>query len=188
MLIGRSIQLKPIEPADGPLLAQWFSDPDYLGEFFNVWAETPVEWGRTIDRSRERSEEGVFLIVLRKEQRPIGAMGYYDPFKIDIYQGREIWYQIHPDARGHGYATQATCVLINHLFSAIPINRIEATTVVGNESSSRVLENAGMLREGTRRGLTFLHGEHQDMNMYGITRTDWGSVEQYRKGRDFFRE
>jgi hypothetical protein len=34
MLIGKTVALKPVTPDDAQLVADWRSDPAYLGEFF----------------------------------------------------------------------------------------------------------------------------------------------------------
>ena len=82
-------------------------------------------------------------------------------------------------------ATQAVSLLINHLFSTTSINRIQATVVVGNDVSSRVLEKAGMQKDGIYRGIWFLHGTYRDMYMHAIIRSDWGNEQSYRQRHEF---
>jgi ribosomal-protein-alanine N-acetyltransferase len=69
---------------------------------------------------------------------------------------------------------------------ALPIERLQATTVVGNDASRRVLEKAGMQREGTLRRVTFVHGEYVDMHIFSIIRADWSDERAYRSARDPF--
>jgi hypothetical protein len=40
VLIGEKIKLKPVQPEDNQLFAEWFSDPKYLGNFYNIWPFT----------------------------------------------------------------------------------------------------------------------------------------------------
>jgi len=108
-------------------------------------------------------------------------MGFVNPFTIPtLWRALEIWYQVHPKARGNGHASQAACLLVNHLFSTRPLERIQATVVVGNDASCRVLENAGMQRDGVYRRVFFLHGQYVDMHLYSIVRDDWHDEDAYR--------
>jgi RimJ/RimL family protein N-acetyltransferase len=97
----------------------------------------------------------------------------------------EVGYQVHPSARGRGVATEATCILVNHLFNVRPVERIQATVVVGNAASGRVLEKAGMTQEGALRSVSFVNGRYHDMHLYSIVRADWRDEASYREGRDF---
>ena len=97
----------------------------------------------------------------------------------------EIYYQIHPDFRRQGIATQAACLLINHLFGARPIERIVGYVAEGNEPSRKVLENAGLQYEGLHRHMNFTHGQYVNVIQLGMIRSDWGCEAEYRKGRTF---
>ncbi len=101
------------------------------------------------------------------------------------FNGFEIWYQVHQDHRGKGLATQAASMLVNHLFNATSVNRIQATVVVGNDASCRVLEKSGMSKEGVMRGVWFLHGVYRDEYLYSIVRGDWVSDEVYKQKHRF---
>ena len=107
---------------------------------------------------------------------------YWGP---SLFRGLEIWYQVHPTERGHGVATQAAAILVDHLFSARPHQRVQATVVDGNDGSRRVLEHIGMTREGVLRQITFLRGQYVDMHPYSIVRDDWKSEADYRTRFDF---
>lgn len=183
MLIGKNVSLRPPVIGEAQLLADWSSDPEYLGQFFNVWPTTREVWERNITRDRNREEEGLYLIVSRDAGEPMGLVGYFNPFKLDFFKGLELWWQVHPWFRKRGIATQAACLLVNHLFNTIAIERLQATIAVGNERSCRVAEGAGMQRDGLYRRVTFLHGRYVDVLLYAIVREDWKDEETYRQGR-----
>ncbi len=92
---------------------------------------------------------------------------------------------MHPGFRRRGLATQAACLLINHLFAATPVPRIQATVAVDNAASCRVTA-AGMQCDGVYRQVTFLHGRWIDMYLDAIVRGDWGDEAAYRRGRPPF--
>ena len=161
------------------------NDPDYWGPFYNVFADTVGEWEEEARKECSR-DELVLPTTDREIDEPLGMIGYFNPFTLSpFFRGLEIWYQVHPNARRRGVATEATCILVNHRFNVRPIERIQATVVVGNEGSCRVLERAGMQRDGLLRNVFFLEGGYHDMHLYSIVRSDWGSESVYREGRDF---
>jgi ribosomal-protein-alanine N-acetyltransferase len=186
VLIGKNIWLKPITVEDARLLADWFNDPEYLGEFFNIWPVTRQDWERHyLDDDVKEAKK--YLIVNREDDKPVGTIGNWNPFTLgECFRGKELWWHVHPDYRKRGIATQAVCITINHLFSATPIERLQATIVHGNDASCRVAEAAGMQRDGVYRSVMFLHGRYVDMHLYSIVRGDWKDEETYRKDKRKF--
>jgi RimJ/RimL family protein N-acetyltransferase len=77
-----------------------------------------------------------------------------------------------PQARGHGHATQAHRLIVRYLFEHTTVNRIEATTEVGNVAEQKALERAGFSREGVLRGIRWRGGAWRDEVLYSILRTD----------------
>lgn len=186
MLIGENVRLRPVTPDDAQLLADWFSDPEYLGDHFNIWPMTRHQWEQLLAKD-DAPDTRRYLIIDRESESPTGTAGYMNPFTLPkIYKGTELWWHVHPEFRRRGIATQAVCLLANHLFNATPIARIQATIVVGNGISCRVAEAAGMQREGIYRKVAFVHGRYVDMYLYAIVRDDWKDEGSYRKGRKPF--
>src|SRR5215467_5710824 len=77
-----------------------------------------------------------------------------------------------PEARGHGYGTQAQRLLARYLFAHTTVYRIEAATEVDNVAEQRALEKAGFTREGVLRGVGWRDGAHRDGVWYSMLRTD----------------
>ena len=186
MLIGENIRLRVATIEDAPSVATWFGDPDYLGPYSNVWPRSSSEWERHLGNEEARDRGAFYLILPRGSDEPVGTAGYWNPFTAPMFRSLELSYEVHPSARGNGIATQAACLLVNNLFGALPIERLQATSVVGNDASHRILEKAGMLREGTLRRVTFVHGAHVDMHLFSILRAEWHDEPTYRGGRDPF--
>lgn len=82
-------------------------------------------------------------------------------------------YSFHPDHWGHGYATEASWALVNHLFDDIGIVRIESSLDPLNIASARVLEACGLLFEGHTIQSFWVGEERSDDMLYGATREDW---------------
>lgn len=184
MLVGKRLRLRRLRVEDASLVAEWRSDPTYWGSYANVYDETPDEWEK--EATKDWSHDGMDLLITDRESgEPLGMIGWFAPFRRALFRGLEVGYQVHPSARGRGVATDAICILVNHLFTVRPVERIQATVVDGNEASYRVLEKAGMKREGVLRGVSFVNGRYHDLHLYSIVRGDWQDEAEYREGRDF---
>jgi ribosomal-protein-alanine N-acetyltransferase len=181
MLIGKTITLKPVSSDDAQLVAEWYSDPAYLGEFFNISPLTR-QMTEPLVADAHGLERGRYLITRREQQDPVGMISFWNPFTLTkLFKGLEVWWNLQQQHRHQGFATQAACLLINHLFDSTPVERLQATIVVGNEPSCRVAERAGMQRDGIYRKVMFLHGRYVDMHLYSVVREDWEDEQTYRR-------
>ncbi len=184
MLIGKKLTLRPITLADQKMLVEWYNDPDYMGAYDNHWTSSLEELEKEHQENLHKKDAAHFYMITRRDNgEPLGEIGFFNRLNEPDFQGQEIGYAVHPAQRGRGIASQAACILVNHLFGATPVNRIQATVVVGNQNSCGVLENAGMAHEGILRGIMFIRGRFVDMHMYSILRSDWCDEAAYRSGR-----
>ncbi len=85
----------------------------------------------------------------------ITVKGNDEPFgMIDFHVTAEtvgVGYVIARSHQGKGYATEALCAVIEWAFQQPSIYRVNASTDVDNIASRRVMEKAGMQREGLLR-------------------------------------
>jgi RimJ/RimL family protein N-acetyltransferase len=88
------------------------------------------------------------------------------------YNRAEVWYKIHTDYWKKGYATEAVKAIINFGFDTLQLHRIEAGCAVDNIGSIKVLEKAGMIREGRGRQVLPLKSGWSDNFEYSILETD----------------
>jgi [ribosomal protein S5]-alanine N-acetyltransferase len=185
MLIGKHLRLAEWEPAFAGFITEWMNDPAYWGPFYNVWPSTQPQWEEQLAKGGDETRCS-FVIKAREDDRPLGTIGYFTPSTLpSLFLAREVWYQVHPVERGRGVATQAAAILVDHLFSAVPNQRIQATVIEGNQGSARVLETIGMRHEGVLRQMAYLRGEYVDIHMYSILRDEWNSETDYRTRFDF---
>jgi ribosomal-protein-alanine N-acetyltransferase len=89
------------------------------------------------------------------------------------YRIAEVWYKLFPDHWGKGYATEALKELLRFAFKDMNLHRIEAGCAIGNTGSIKVLEKAGMIREGHKRKILPIRGEWIDNYEYAILEEDF---------------
>jgi ribosomal-protein-alanine N-acetyltransferase len=190
MLVGKNVRLQPWAMEDAQRVAEWLSDPEYLGEYYNIWPSSRAMMEHFIAEEAHGPEQHAYFIMSRDSEEHLGTVGYWNPFAAKFagkfFRGLELWWHVHPKFRRQGIASQAVCLLINHLFDATPTERLQATIVVGNDASCRVAERAGMQRDGIYRDVSFLHGRYVSLHLYAIVRGDWKDEGAYRRGRPDF--
>ena len=84
----------------------------------------------------------------------------------------EVWCKIHSDYWKKGYATESLKAVINFGFGNLKLHRIEAGCAVENIGSFKVLEKAGMVREGRLRQVLPLKSGWSDNFEYSILESD----------------
>lgn len=88
------------------------------------------------------------------------------------YKSGEVWYKLHPEHWKKGYATESLNAVINFGFKNLRLHRIEAGCAVNNIGSIKVLEKAGMIKEGRGRKILPLKSGWSDNYKYSILETD----------------
>lgn len=126
-----------------------------------------TEW---IKKAKEKNDGIVLKIELLKSHEFIGLMGLNlgsPKFRI-----AEVWYKLHSDYWGQGYATEALKRILEYGFTELKLHRIEAGCAVDNKGSIRVLEKVGMTREGRKRKVLPLKNGWSDNFHFAILETD----------------
>ena len=89
------------------------------------------------------------------------------------FQKAEISYSLLPEQWQKGLGTELVKQLLKHCFNTLGLHRVEAGVAIDNFASIRVLEKAGMKREGTQRKILPLSSGWSDNFSYAILKEDW---------------
>jgi RimJ/RimL family protein N-acetyltransferase len=165
------ISLRPVRESDIPLLESLLQDPEMTGEYgWFGWFDLR-RWRRGWDENGLIGPDGGTLIVDRDGER-LGLVNWRRHQTTPAAHGWEIGIALIPEARGHGFGTQAQRLLARYLFAHTTVHRIWAATEVGNLAEQRALEKAGFSREGVLRGIGWRDGAWRDGVIYSLLRTD----------------
>lgn len=85
----------------------------------------------------------------------------------------EVWYKLHVDHWRKGYATEALAKILDYGFNSLKLHRIEAGCAIANTGSIRVLEKAGMVKEGQKRKVLPLKDGWSDNYEFAMLEEDW---------------
>ncbi len=94
---------------------------------------------------------GLYVIVHPADGLAIGSVGFHGPPDTDGLV--EIGYDLVPQARGFGLATEAVHALTSFAFTHPAVRGVLALTRPDNTASQRVLLRAGFVRAGDQDGL-----------------------------------
>jgi RimJ/RimL family protein N-acetyltransferase len=168
LLVGKNVNLRVIEKEDVPLLADWWSNPEF-GVYFSP-TQTTKEGMEKFLESTVFETKG--FIIEKKGGSKIGYIWHFN--MLNAYMSMlEIGYGIVPSERGKGYCTEAAQLMVDYLFLSKDIVRIFATTHPKNVASQKILEKVGFRREGTMRKCYFYRGGWTDMFIFSILREEW---------------
>jgi [ribosomal protein S5]-alanine N-acetyltransferase len=87
----------------------------------------------------------------------------------------------HP-LRGQGYATEAARCVVQFGFEQLQLNRIAAAAMRRNRASTRVMEKVGLQYEGTLRQDILHWGTFEDIDQYGLLRSDFLALPHHQDG------
>lgn len=165
------VTLRPVSEDDLPVPQKLTQDPETAGEF--AWAgwHDPRDWRRRWDENGLIGPDGGTLMVVRNDE-PVGLVNWRRRQTGPASHCWEMGIALLPEARGHGYGTEAHRVLVRYLFAHTTVHRIEAVTEVGNVAEQKALEKAGFTREGVMHGNCWRDGAWRDEVLYSILRTN----------------
>jgi ribosomal-protein-alanine N-acetyltransferase len=112
----------------------------------------------------------VFRVQLIETNQFIGLIAL-NLGKLD-YKIADVWYKMLPAYWRQGYTTEALLRVIKFGFVELGLHRIEAGCAVENIASIKVLEKAGMTREGSKRNILPIRGKWVDSHFYSILETE----------------
>lgn len=117
----------------------------------------------------EAGTHAVFAVELLDDHRLVGAVS----LTIDLdFMKAELGYWIGRPFWNEGYATEAARRIVRYAFDDLGLNRISSRHLVRNPASGRVMQKIGMRHEGTLREDTVKWGRFEDLEMYGLLRSE----------------
>lgn len=84
----------------------------------------------------------------------------------------EIAYELAPRFWRQGITRRTVRAALDHGFADMALSRVDATVMVANEASIRLLEAAGFVREGRLRECRLCGGVRRDFFVYGLLRRE----------------
>jgi RimJ/RimL family protein N-acetyltransferase len=175
------LSLRPLGPADAASLFAIFADARIVRYLSRpIWTDIESAHER-IAQDAEARESGRYLRVGVELAATATLVGECSLFNLNPTSRRaEIGYALAVESWGFGYINEALCAVLDHAFSRLDLNRIEADIDPRNEASARVLQRLGFQEEGRLRERWIVRGEVSDTSLYGLLARDWQSRQRGR--------
>lgn len=143
------LDLRPLEPGDAAAVFAYASDPEvvrYVGfPRHESEADTRCYLERAAAGWRGENPMRDYAIVERPSGDRIGSIGYV------FEHGAHVGYVLRRASWGQGYASEAASELVRRARAEPSIRRVWAICDTEHLASARVLEKAGLEREGVLR-------------------------------------
>ncbi len=138
-------------------------------------AEVEPALAKRIAETRLEQDDDVVTLAVERQDDGI-LLGDATIFLRSVANRQvEIGYVFHPDAGGHGYATEATRALVDLAFDDLNAHRVFARTDARNTASAALLRRLGMRQEAHFREAEIFKGSWGDELVYAILADEWSS-------------
>jgi RimJ/RimL family protein N-acetyltransferase len=173
---GRLVRIREATLADAAVFDTRDADPATRGEFNDLDQPSPKPLADQLANGKRMvgPERGRLFVERIEDGAVIGDVGWHPVMYGPNEQSRalNIGIALYPDARGHGFGTEAQRLLAELLLEQFAVERVEASTDVDNIAEQRSLDKAGFTREGVIRRAQYRAGAHHDLVGYSFVRED----------------
>ncbi len=174
-IVGEKVALGPLRKDLVPTYLRWFNDYGTMRTLgimpVPLTLEQEEKWyENAISR---RDTDIAFTIYEKATERPIGNVDFHE---ID-HRNRTAEFGIaigEPDARGKGYGTEATQLMLDYAFTALGLHNVMLLVFAYNLAGIRAYSNAGFRQFGRRRESKFMGGKYWDVIHMECLATEWG--------------
>ncbi|HPX28769.1 MAG TPA: GNAT family N-acetyltransferase [Sphaerochaeta sp.] len=176
LLYTPRLLLRPAVMADSEAVFAWSSDPE-VTRYLRFQTHNSITHTRKIVKSWiSQAKDPYFFHWIVEETvtgTAVGSMGIQIVSFTDNHG--EVGYSFSRSAWNKGYATEALKEVLRFGFEEARFNRIQASHSTNNPASGRVMEKAGMVREGGPMKDYYKSSQsgYQDTYLYGITKEAW---------------
>ncbi|WP_313892237.1 GNAT family protein [Psychrobacillus sp.] len=174
MLKSLHIYLRPLTIQDASeLLKLEKRNQDFFGQYSmsrpeSYWTvEAQKELIEKWEENTKKETEYRFGIFTIDGDLLIGTIGLFQVFRGPA-QKAILGYSLDQEHNGKGYTTEAAKLVINFAFETLHLHRIEAGVMPVNLGSIRVLEKAGLHKEGIAKKNVKINGNWEDHQMLAI--------------------
>ena len=158
--------------------------PDMITRSFEesrVNLETAINESQNIKRTKyffaiEHGETGAF----------IGTVGYTVTETTPLGKFVEAGYFMLPEYHGQGYMTEALSEVIHFAFVDDGVFRINASCLIENRASERVMQKCGLIKESEYKSFTWHDGRMKNRVEYRLLKDEWKTTQRCTGG-DFWK-
>jgi len=161
--------LRPYELSDAQRVSELCNNYNIYRSTLSLPHPYPVEsalaWIPTHEENFKNDRCYEFAIADKATGELYGAIGLSNH---QNNKNGEIGYWIGEEYWGNGYATEALKAIIDFAFSEKGYHKVWGRLFAANPASGKVMQKAGMVKEGVLAEHIVKEGKYQDLVLYGI--------------------
>ncbi|MBU3146829.1 GNAT family N-acetyltransferase [Clostridium sp. CF012] len=163
---GTNIKIRVLTPGDSEeVLDYYLRNREFLRPFEPSRDEgfyTIDSQKRTLTESYKQFLRGTGInFGIYNSNKLIGKISLSN-IVVGVFKNAFIGYSLDEKQQGVGYMKQAVKLVVEYAFEELELHRIEATTLMDNEKSQRVLRNSGFKELGISEKYLYINGEWRD--------------------------
>jgi RimJ/RimL family protein N-acetyltransferase len=183
-LHGERATLRPFQPQDITAMADILQDPEVLRLTGSVHSTAEAEAAtvdgagqldvatrRWYDTRADQKDRLDLAVIAADSGACVGevVLNEWSPDNDDC----NFRILLGPAGRDRGIGSEATRLVVDHVFRSTAIKRIGLEVYAFNPRARHVYERAGFVSEGTRRAALKFDGAYVDAENMSILRSDW---------------
>lgn len=148
LISGTRISLRPLLESDLDFVCQLDSDPrvtEHLPGAGDATREQRLEWLRSFHVPTQAEPWGFFALLIASQTEPIGWL-HLRPER-DAPEYWELGWRLKAEFWGHGYATEAARLLMDHSRRQLDSTKFSAHALTANKASIRIMRKLGLSRQ-----------------------------------------
>lgn len=171
-LKGRNVTLRNLKPADSEDLLEYYKkNKNYLAPFEPVRDSSfyKLETQRNLlNESYKQLLNGTTIDMgIFKDDKLIGKIKLSNIIYGSLKSG-VLGYSLDEDEQGKGYMRESVSIFLKYVFNECNLHRVEASVLVDNIRSRKVLEHMGFKLVGINEKYLLVNGKWQDHATYYI--------------------
>ena len=167
---GKLCRLRPPRPEDAPAMITWFEDME-VTRFLELRTPPSIEGEKEWLEHTAKDADSVVWVV-EFETRAVGSTGirfidWKNGFGTTgtVIGDKAVW--------GKGLGRELMRLRARYAFTQLPLRKLKAAYLEGNEASARAQKAAGYQEVGRWRGDRFVDGRWVDLILTELLREEW---------------
>ncbi|WP_461207753.1 GNAT family N-acetyltransferase [Clostridium sp. DL1XJH146] len=169
-LKGENVELKVLTPEDAEDMLRYYTRNR---KFLEPYEPVREEDFYTYEYQKRTLVEGYKQFInntsiafgIYKNRQLIGKIRISN-IVLGSFKNAFIGYSIDEKEQGNGYMKEAVSLTLDYSFNDIELHRIEATTLIDNIKSQRVLKACGFEEVGISKKYLYINGKWQDHKIF----------------------
>jgi len=173
VLTGRTLSLRELRLSDAPSLLMHLATEE-VERFISPPPTTVAGFERFIQWTHRMRQQGQYVCFGIVPEGESHAVGIFQVRQLEpSFQTAEWGFALGHAYWGTGLYAEGARLVVDFVFEAIDVHRLEARAAVRNGRGNGALAKVGAVREGTLRRSFLRNGQYLDQALWSILKEDW---------------